>query len=248
VRIQDLGSRNGTYVNGRRIKSAELASGDRISLGTSVAEIAISSARDTNLGPAKVSASMAGKLDEFPLVDILQLVAGSRKSARLRIRSAGVDGIIDAVDGDVVDARMTTLPAASPMKAIVRMLAWRQGEFELQPCSPDAIPKAPLLISTQGLLMEATRQLDELLRTAEQLGGLNHHVMRGDDAALRPGSLLHAITSFVGHGPASVQTCLDALDAPDLEIARALAELVAAGTVLRCDPTGLPSAATNDES
>lgn len=39
VKIEDLGSTNGTFVNGERVKSAELKAGDRILIGTSIMKL-----------------------------------------------------------------------------------------------------------------------------------------------------------------------------------------------------------------
>jgi pSer/pThr/pTyr-binding forkhead associated (FHA) protein len=41
VRVMDLGSRNGTYVNGTRVESADLKHGDRIKAGRSILEVAV---------------------------------------------------------------------------------------------------------------------------------------------------------------------------------------------------------------
>lgn len=41
VRIEDLGSTNGTFVNGERVKSAELKPGDRILIGTSIMKLLV---------------------------------------------------------------------------------------------------------------------------------------------------------------------------------------------------------------
>jgi serine/threonine-protein kinase len=44
VRVTDLGSRNGTHVNGKRIESVDLVNGDRIKAGRTVLEVAIEGA------------------------------------------------------------------------------------------------------------------------------------------------------------------------------------------------------------
>jgi pSer/pThr/pTyr-binding forkhead associated (FHA) protein len=56
VRIEDLGSTNGTFVNGERVKSAELKAGDRVLIGTSIMKLLTSEAPEAR--PRRASATM----------------------------------------------------------------------------------------------------------------------------------------------------------------------------------------------
>src|SRR5690606_34514045 len=53
--IQDLGSTNGTFVNGEKIKRARLQEGDRILIGTSIIKLV---ATDASAGPADAKAKL----------------------------------------------------------------------------------------------------------------------------------------------------------------------------------------------
>src|SRR6476646_5659989 len=55
-----------------------------------------------------------------------------------------------------------------PRKAIFRMLTWAQGFFELEPPDERAVLEE-LQDSTEGLLMEGMRQLDEYRALSEKL-------------------------------------------------------------------------------
>src|SRR3954469_23771008 len=97
VSIQDLGSTNGTFVNGEKIRKVELKDGDRILIGTSIIKLvaldgqqsaqpamseteARSKMQSTaNKRPAAPK-SMSGSIEEIPLPDLLQLLSTSRKS------------------------------------------------------------------------------------------------------------------------------------------------------------------------
>ena len=60
VEIEDLGSRNGTFVNGRRIDAAtRLAGGDSLKLGRSVFAIELSRAAATVASPVQAPAPVA---------------------------------------------------------------------------------------------------------------------------------------------------------------------------------------------
>src|SRR5436190_4536442 len=51
--LRDLGSTNGTYVNGMRVDTAYLKSGDRIQGGETVLEVGVSSGVETGSGEEK---------------------------------------------------------------------------------------------------------------------------------------------------------------------------------------------------
>lgn len=174
VTIQDLGSTNGTFVNGEKVRKADLKDGDRILIGTSIIKIVFvdgeltSSLTETEArSKMAVTAnkkpspkSMAGSIEEIPLPDLLQLLSTSRKSGVLVVRSDALVGKVFMRKGQIYFANLESLPTVGPRKAFTRMLGWTQGSFELEP--PDESPVLEEMDdSTEGLLMEGMRQLDE---------------------------------------------------------------------------------------
>src|SRR3954447_23840914 len=103
VTIQDLGSTNGTFVNGEKVRKVELKDGDRILIGTSIIKLVFVDGELTshmtetearskmavtaNKKPPGSSKSMSGSIEEIPLPDLLQLLSTSRKSGVLVLRS-----------------------------------------------------------------------------------------------------------------------------------------------------------------
>src|SRR4029078_3466260 len=103
VTIQDLGSTNGTFVNGEKVRKADLKDGDRIFIGTSITKIvflggdqtghmtetearskmAITANKRSSVAPK----SMAGSIEEIPLPALLQLLSPSRESGALGMHS-----------------------------------------------------------------------------------------------------------------------------------------------------------------
>src|SRR6476620_5922377 len=95
--IEDLGSTNGTFVNGEKIKRARLKEGDRVLIGTSILKvIAGEGAARTDTSDAKANLeqaaavrartsqrTMSGSIEEVPLPDLLQLFGTSKKSGVL---------------------------------------------------------------------------------------------------------------------------------------------------------------------
>src|SRR5215471_3950405 len=101
VYIQDMGSTNGTFVNGEKIAGrALLHEGDRILVGTSIIKVVAvegmlanqseAEARRRLEAGAKPQTSgrpMSGVIEEIPLPDLLQLLSTSRKSGVLTVNN-----------------------------------------------------------------------------------------------------------------------------------------------------------------
>jgi len=182
VTIQDLGSTNGTFVNGEKVRKAELKDGDRILIGTSIIKMVYveGDATSNNISETEARSkmavaankrttpnSMAGSIEEIPLPDLLQLLSTSRKSGVLVVRMDNTTGRLFMRKGQIYFANLDN-SIAGPRKAIMRMLSWTQGSFELEP--PDESPQPEEMDeSTEALLMEGMRQLDEYRVQLEKL-------------------------------------------------------------------------------
>ncbi len=185
VTIQDLGSTNGTFVNGEKVRKAELKDGDRILIGTSIIKMVYVEGDSTNNAISETEArskmavaankrstpkSMAGSIEEIPLPDLLQLLSTSRKSGVLVVRNETTTGRLFLRKGQIYFASLDPGSAGS-RKSIIRMLSWTHGSFELEP--PDESPQAEDLDeSTEALLMEGMRHLDEYRVHVEKLPAL----------------------------------------------------------------------------
>src|SRR5262245_36828524 len=175
VTIQDLGSTNGTFVNGEKVRKVELKDGDRILIGTSIIKLVFVDGELTshmtetearskmavtaNKKPAP-GRSMSGSIEEIPLPDLLQLLSTSKKSGVVVVRSDAGVGKLYLRKGQIYYASIDDSFNVPPRKAIIRMLGWTQGFFELEPPDERAVLEE-LQESTEALLMEGMRQLDE---------------------------------------------------------------------------------------
>jgi len=173
--IEDLASKNGTFVNNARIGTSELKEGDEVIIGAS--KIRLNSLGETS-GPAlsptdelarRGAAGMpqattpliAGSIREMPLPDLLQLFASSRKSGVLTIRAGQTVGRIYLRDGQVYSAGLEGYPMVRAYKAFYRLFTWTEGVFDLTPLAgPDVLEE--ITESTTSLVLEGMRQLDEM--------------------------------------------------------------------------------------
>ncbi|MGQ0507224.1 MAG: FHA domain-containing protein [Myxococcaceae bacterium] len=183
ITIEDLGSTNGTFVNGEKIKQARIKEGDRILIGTSILKLVHQGegAQDLDENAVKArleevaavqarttkSSSMTGKIEEVPLPDLLQLFHTSKKNGVLAVRNEH-EARIFLRQGKVYYAVIDENHDLGPLKSFNRIIHWEVGDFELQP--PDTQEfMVELDTSTEALLMDALRQLDEFKRIQAQL-------------------------------------------------------------------------------
>jgi hypothetical protein len=178
--IEDLGSTNGTFVNGEKIKRSRLKEGDRVLIGTSILKvIAGDSVRDS--ADAKIELenvahrarnsqqrTMSGSIEEVPLPDLLQLFGTSKKSGVLVIRTDDDVGRIHLKKGNISFAIINDLDDVAPLKALYRMLTWQKGLFDLEPAEEREF-SGEMNASVQEVLMDGMRQLDEFNRLREQM-------------------------------------------------------------------------------
>ena len=184
--IEDLGSTNGTFVNGEKVKRAQLKEGDRVLIGTSILKvIAMDAEKEQHPMPnLEVVAAqrrttsprtMSGSIEEVPLPDLLQLFATSKKSGLLVLRTEDDVGRIYLRKGVIYYAMINELDELAPIKCIFRMLTWQKGLFDFDPAELREFAK-PVEVTVQEILMESLRQLDELNAIRDQLPALGARV------------------------------------------------------------------------
>jgi pSer/pThr/pTyr-binding forkhead associated (FHA) protein len=247
VSIQDLGSTNGTFVNGEKVRSMQLKDGDRILVGTSIIKLVATSgeARAPAASLSEIEArskmqvtasrrvtpkSMSGNIEEIPLPDLLQLLSTSRKSGVLVLRSEWGTGRLHLRKGQIYFANIDESFDVTPRKAMFRMLTWNQGLFELEPPDERRVMEE-LQDSTEGLLMEGMRQLDEFKELSPKLPPLTAEVSVPTPLSprLRDLSPEHLDVIQIALGGATVQAILDQNRQTDLDTAMAMLSLLERG-------------------
>lgn len=244
LRLQDLGSTNGTFVNGERIQDSFVKEGDRFLIGTSIFKVITVQAASARIGSQEIKnrleevaaakpksgGAMSGRIEEVSIPDILQLFQASKKTGLLLLVDGAHEARIHLRKGQVTYAVIDGNRELGPLKSIFRLLGWSSGIFEFKPGAEETFD-VELEESTTALLMEGSRQLDELRRLEPELPprGARIELASPLEAPLRDldGDELDVLQLAVNH--AEYGAILDRSLDSDLEVATRLASLLSRG-------------------
>ena len=172
VVLRDLGSTNGTYLNGERVAGeATLRSGDKIRIGgleilfccveagTAVSGVVESSTVVSfwpGGGASGGGEALRGDLQKVPLFAVLQMLEMGRQSGCLAVETASGEGFLWLDMGRIVHAEGAK---KTGLEAAIAIAQANAGRFDFAPGSP--APEASMGASVTEVILEATRLLDE---------------------------------------------------------------------------------------
>ena len=166
----------------------------------------------------------AGRVNDMPVVDVIQTIEVSRKSGVIQFTAErGRNATIYFRDGKVIDAEAGTLQGED---AVYRLLTWSDGEFEV--VFRTVRRREVILTSSQGLLMEGMRRLDEWSRLLEQLPPLTHRFeVDAKELTLRLGDVPDDNNRILRllDGKRTLIEVIDSSDVGDLECIQAISKL-----------------------
>ena len=239
VKVQDLGSTNGTFVNGRRVTGATLQSGDKVQIGQTLMKVyfsddssadlsaiyALTDAFRERVDPAAVAGkkkTFAGNLALMALPDLLQMMAVNRSTGILELTREAMTGRIYANDGKLVYA---VLGPVECEKAIFRLLAWKDADFEFRPEAFDPSRfERTISMTLEAVLMEGFRQIDELEKLGPEIPPrrIKLRLLTGDNEFLNslPPAVKAVLRSIVRYQ--AVGEILDRTPLYDLDVVKIL--------------------------
>jgi pSer/pThr/pTyr-binding forkhead associated (FHA) protein len=166
--LRDLGSTNGTFVNGEQVQEHLLQPGDRIQIsGSTITFCQVThdaTMSDGSLSDEKTvlyerpvpSEVFQGELAEIPTFAVLQMLEMGRKTGAVRIEFDEGVGMLWLTDGHPVHAETKSQMGFDAAITLVNATA---GHFSFE---PDVSPKEVTIeASVTELLLEASRILDE---------------------------------------------------------------------------------------
>jgi len=243
--LEDLGSTNGTYVNGEKVGRVRLSEGDRILIGTSILKVVAATVDDptnemldTHSRPELATREPVreeGRLDELSVADLAQLFGSGQRTGELELRSSGEKGRLYFRKGWLYYASIDDDHDMGPMKALSRLLGWSQGDYSFSAEARDHGFMLELEDTTRNLVSQGLAELEELKQLSPQLPGL--------DAELEvprplPGLLtdlgarqLEVFQLVYDHG--LMREVMDRATSNDAETARTLLKLLDLGFVAR---------------
>ena len=167
--VRDLGSTNGTFVNGQRIEERQLKPGDRIQIGSAVITFCeVGGVESSCVGGDDKTVMMErptdgnvfqGDLAEIPPYAVLQILELGRKTGELVIEG-DTTGRLWLQRGDPIHAETKNQIGFDAAVALVNVTA---GQFSFEPKLDT--PQPTIEASVTQLLLEASRILDESSRT-----------------------------------------------------------------------------------
>jgi hypothetical protein len=196
--IEDIGSTNGTFVNGEKVQKQRVKEGDRILVGTSIIKIVYEEDQDDaaegpppafaqgGRGPgARANAGhtqsvtatsvLTGFLEEVPLPDLLQLFGTSKKNGCLIINTEHQEGKIYLKMGRLIGATINDELDVPMDKTFYRMMGWVTGTFMLD-TSIEATFENTIDENIEAMMMEGMRLLDEIRNLGSDLPAMHEHL------------------------------------------------------------------------
>jgi CheY-like chemotaxis protein len=185
-------------------------------------------------------ASFSGNLSDMGVVDLVQTLEMGKKSGALHITGrTGESAVVYFRDGRVLDCE---LGQVSGENAFYRLLNWQEGEFAIEFRAIERAERIPF--STQGLLMEGMRRIDEWGRIVEQLPALDRvfeldYGLLADRLAEIPDDVNTLLRLFDGRR--SLGQIIEAADYDDLAAAGVIAKLYFEKIIREVELPGLPA-------
>ncbi len=243
VEVEDLGSTNGTFVNGEKIRRRKLSEGDRVLIGTSILKFVLSESPIGTVPPppdlSQISNQatadpadrnrMQGDLAEVSVIELLELFSSSGQDVLLELAVEGASGHIAIHQGRALDCALDKLPNAPAMKVLMRLLGYARGKFYVRPLRLPERPRLDLEIAE--LLVDARSKMDELDVLRQRLPSSNDAVAVARPLIPQLSTLDEADLDLLqlAHNAGRIERILDESEAADVEVARRLLALIDSG-------------------
>lgn len=187
----------------------------------------------------------SGSLQDMGVVDLIQTMELGQKTGVVYLSRSGIQSSMAFSKGRILDARVANVKGE---QAVYKLLLWNDGSFRIDFKSIDDV-EPTIQMSTQGLIMEGMRRIDELVRIKEQLPPLDGYLAIDSQMILEehpdqfPEKIENILAEFTGQQ--TIQQVIDKLPHDDLESMEIIAKLYFQGFLM---PVNAPEGAAAKES
>ena len=180
-----------------------------------------------------------GDLQQMSVTDLLQAMEMGKKYGAMLIEGDGVRAKLVFSGGRVVDAVTGELRGD---EAVYRVLSWDRGSFEIH-FGPQP-GETTVTQSTEALLMEGMRRLDQWSRVSEQLPPLDEiYRVDYDELAANLAGLPDEVNGLLRlfEGGNSIERCVQLAPMADVEALSVISQLVFSGVIYRASDRPAPA-------
>jgi hypothetical protein len=242
--IRDLGSTNGTRVNGECIDRSPVSPGDSIRIGNHILSLQIrpqavsptaengasafgAGARGRILPPKARAIDCDGSTD-LPLADLLRRLAAKREPVTARLTRDGAwarllfdrERLFHVEYGEVVGE-----------KALYRLFGWHDGDYEVAPLSDPSSELVSLCLPLEALIVEGLDHVQELGKLVAALPPLAIPLRLKEDCPLpltaHSPAEIEIFQAIIRHE--TIERVLEKSPWTDVRTARLIASLLAKG-------------------
>lgn len=204
--LRDLGSTNGTYLNGEIIKEHRLATDDRVLIGNHVLTAHLKPLDGGEDGfiryrrnPTSFAVGTQGNIisiradsnkaiqtirvrdpRDLTLADLLKILTTNAQSVVLKLKRKDEEARVYVRKDRIVHAEYGTARAE---KALYRLFAWTEAQYEILEFPAELIEQ-PIALPADTLIMEGMQQVDEVRRLLSQLPAIRVPLRLKDDCPL----------------------------------------------------------------
>ncbi len=185
-----------------------------------------------------------GDLSQMSVVDLLQTMEMGGKTGVVHLERGGRTARLFCRHGRIVHAVVDNLVGE---RAVYRALLWNDGGFRID--FRNALQtQETIQVSTQGLIMEGMRRLDELERLKEQLPplstylGIDSQTILDEHPDRFPAKIENILAEFSGEK--TLEEVVESLPYDDLESLEIISKLYFQGFLLEVDASSAAAAET----
>lgn len=168
-----------------------------------------------------------GILEEYNLIDLIQMIESGRQDAVLTLRYIDKVGHVLFKDGDIIHAQFMGLTG---LKALKRLVFWPRGNFEIKFTKPK-FEGEQISHASQEILMELLQHLSEVQKTLRELPDLFEEVMTNPFVSEDQISNLQKKIINILNTPMSIFNVILLLEEDELQVMQAIRTLLANGYI-----------------